>query len=121
MTPIPETLLEQVERGNVLLFIGERVARNAAGQAVVDRLIAGLTDCHVPATTCLDRLLDYRDRHGQLEELLEHGLAPSEISGILSISRRLVDEYIEIVKEHHPQIIAQNPHLQEQPGTPDYT
>jgi hypothetical protein len=127
MTPIPEELLEQVERGNVLLFIGERVARDAAGQAVIDRLtaqlaarsevtdkselsfpeaaqacedeqgrqalvqfvrgrldtlghepqqahrlIAGLTDCHVLATTCLDRLLDYCVRHGQLEELLEH-------------------------------------------------
>jgi len=113
MIPIPEELLEQFERGNVLLFIGEHVARDAAGQAVVDRLtaqlaarsevtdkgelsfpeaaqayeddrgrqalvqivrdrleemgdepqqahrlIAGLTDCEVLATTCLDRRLE---------------------------------------------------------------
>lgn len=63
----------------------------------------------------------YAQTYKNVTKLLEHGLAPNEISGILSISRRLVDEYIEIVKEHHPKIMAQNPHLQEQPGTPDYT
>jgi hypothetical protein len=52
---------------------------------------------------------------------LERGFAPGEISGILSISKRLVEAYIEIVKEHHPEIIAGNSHLQEQPDTPDHT
>jgi hypothetical protein len=113
MIPIPEELLEQIERGNVLLFIGERIVRDAEGQAAIDRLtaqlaarcglsdaeiytfpeaaqayeddkgryalvqfirdqlealgdepqrahrlIAGLTDCNVLATTCLDRRLE---------------------------------------------------------------
>ena len=42
MIPIPEELLEQVERGNVLLFIGERVVRDAQGRAVLDQLTAQL-------------------------------------------------------------------------------
>ncbi len=113
MIPIPKELLEQFERGNALLFIGERIVRDAAGQAVIDlltaqlaarcdvvgesdisfpeaaqayedeqgrqalvqflrdqleergdepqqphRLVAGLTDCDVLATTCLDRRLE---------------------------------------------------------------
>ena len=40
--PIPEELLEQFERGNALLFIGERIVRDADGQALVDRLSAQL-------------------------------------------------------------------------------
>jgi formylglycine-generating enzyme required for sulfatase activity len=113
MIPIPEELLEQLERGNVLLFIGERIVHDAEGRAVVDRLaaqlaarsglladedasfpeaaqayqdekgrqalvqflrdelealgdepqrvhhlIAGLTDCDLLVTTCLDRRLE---------------------------------------------------------------
>ena len=42
MVPIREELLEQVERGNVLLFIGERITRDAEGQAIIDRLTAQL-------------------------------------------------------------------------------
>jgi len=42
MIPLPEDLLEQVDRGNVLLFIGERIARDAEGQAVIDRMAAQL-------------------------------------------------------------------------------
>ncbi len=47
---IPTELLEQVERGNVLLFIGERLSRDSTGEAVLDRLTtelakrAGVTD-----------------------------------------------------------------------------
>jgi len=41
--PIPEELLEQVERGNVLLFIGERIIRDAQGRAAIDGLTAQLT------------------------------------------------------------------------------
>lgn len=111
---IPIELLEQFERGNVLLFIGERITRDADGHAVIDhlttelaarcddvddadnvsfpevaqayqdtrgsqalvqfirdqlavdgdapqtdhRLIAGLTDCDVLATTCIDHHLE---------------------------------------------------------------
>ena len=113
MIPIPEELLEQFERGNVLLFVGERIVHDAEGRAVLDRLaaqlaaraglpvdedgsfpeaaqayqdekgrqalvqflrderealgdepqrvhqlIAGLTDCDLLVTTCLDRRLE---------------------------------------------------------------
>ncbi len=42
MIPIPKELLEQFERGNVLLFIGERIVRDVEGQAVVDFLMSRL-------------------------------------------------------------------------------
>src|SRR5689334_8987162 len=42
MINIPEELLEQAERGNVLLFFGERVVRDAGGQVVLDQLTAQL-------------------------------------------------------------------------------
>src|SRR5262245_47357 len=38
MIPIPEELLEQVERGNVLLCIGARLVRDARGDVALDRL-----------------------------------------------------------------------------------
>jgi hypothetical protein len=113
MIPIYEELMEQFEKGNVLLFVGERITCDAEGQAVIDhltaqllarceltgesgrsfpevaqayedekgrqaliqfmrdrleelghepqqahRLIAGLTDCDVLVTTCLDQRLE---------------------------------------------------------------
>jgi len=42
MIPIHEELLEQFERGNVLLFIGERITCDTEGQAVIDHLTAQL-------------------------------------------------------------------------------
>ena len=45
-------------------------------------------------------------------KLLERGFTSSEISGILSISHRLVDSYIDIVGEHHPEVLADNGHHQ---------
>jgi len=44
MIPIPQELLEQFERGNVLLFIGERIVRDAEGQAIIDLLTSQLAD-----------------------------------------------------------------------------
>jgi SIR2-like domain len=41
---IPTELLEQVERGNVLLFIGERLSHDPAGEAVLDHLTAELAE-----------------------------------------------------------------------------
>ena len=61
----------------------------------------------------------YAQTYKNVIKLLERGFAPTEISGILSISRRLVGTYIEIVNEHQPKIIAGNPHLQEQGDSPD--
>jgi len=54
----------------------------------------------------------YAQTYKNVIKLLERGFAPTEISGILSISRRLVRAYIEIVNEHHPDILAGNPHTQ---------
>jgi hypothetical protein len=53
----------------------------------------------------------YAQTYKNVLKLLDRGLAPQEISAILSLSRRLVGSYVEIVKEHHPEILAANPHL----------
>ena len=69
MIRIPQELLEQFERGNVLLFIGERITRVAEGQAVVDRLavqmaarydLAGEGELSFPETAQA-----YEDEHGR--------------------------------------------------------
>src|SRR5581483_7910444 len=44
LSAIPEELLEQIERGNVLLFVGERVVRDAAGNAILDLLTDQLAE-----------------------------------------------------------------------------
>ena len=56
---------------------------------------------------------NYAQSYKNVLKLLERGFAPQEISSILSLSRRLVDQYIQIVKEHHPEIVAGNPHLRQ--------
>jgi hypothetical protein len=55
----------------------------------------------------------YAQTYKNVLKLLDRGFAPTEISGILSLSNRLVSSYLEIVKEHHPQVLATNPHLRE--------
>jgi hypothetical protein len=55
----------------------------------------------------------YAQTYKNVLKLLERGFAPNEISSILRIGPRVVDAYIDIVNEHHPQIVARNPHLQE--------
>jgi hypothetical protein len=42
MISIPEELFEQVERGNVLLFVGERIVRDADGGMAISQLTAQL-------------------------------------------------------------------------------
>src|SRR4051812_39888595 len=42
MISIPEELLEQVERGNALLFVGERIVRTADRLVATDQLTAQL-------------------------------------------------------------------------------
>jgi hypothetical protein len=56
---------------------------------------------------------NYAQTYKNVMKLLERGFSPTEISGILSIGLRLVRAYIEIIREHHPEILAGNPHLQE--------
>lgn len=60
----------------------------------------------------------YAQTYKNVIKLLERGFTPTEISGILSISRRLIGAYIEIVDEHHPDILAGNPRLQAQEDAP---
>jgi hypothetical protein len=62
---------------------------------------------------------NYAQNYKNVLKLLEHGFAPEEISGILSLSRRLVDQYVQIVKEHHPEIVRRNSSLQKQASSPD--
>ena len=61
---------------------------------------------------------NYAQSYKNVLKLLERGFAPEEISGILSLSRRLVDQYIQIVKEHHPEIVWQNSSLHKQTSSP---
>lgn len=56
---------------------------------------------------------NYAQTYKNVMKLLERGFSPTEVSGILSIGLRLVCAYIEIIREHHPEILAGNPHLQE--------
>jgi hypothetical protein len=59
----------------------------------------------------------YAQYYKNVLKLLDHGFAPSEISSILSLSMRLVNDYIQIVKEHHPAILSGNGHLQKSSAT----
>jgi len=52
---------------------------------------------------------NYVQTYKNMLKLLERGFAPPEVAGILSISRRLVDDYLEIVQEHHPGLLDGNP------------
>jgi len=63
---------------------------------------------------------NYAQTYKNVLKLLEHGFAPDEISAILSIGERLVRAYVEIVREHHPEVVTHNPHLRFTPmGQPD--
>lgn len=56
----------------------------------------------------------YAQTYRNVLKLLEQGLAPTEISGILNIGLGLVEAYIDLVEEHHPEVVAKNPHLHRQ-------
>jgi hypothetical protein len=60
----------------------------------------------------------YAQTYKNVLKLLEHGFAPAEICSILSLGHRLLNEYIQLVKEHHPEIASRNVHLQPQPAAP---
>jgi len=57
---------------------------------------------------------NYVQTYKNVLKLLERGFAPHEVSGILAISESLVAAYVHIIREHHPDILARNPHFQEQ-------
>lgn len=54
----------------------------------------------------------YAQTYKNVLKLLEGGFAPSDITGILSLSKKLVQAYTELVQEHHPNITDSNPYLQ---------
>ena len=56
----------------------------------------------------------YAQTYRNVLKLLEQGLAPTEVSGILNIGLGLVEAYVNLVDEHHPEVIAENPHLHKQ-------
>lgn len=60
----------------------------------------------------LQSVENYAQTYKKVLKLLERGFTSSEISGILSINHRLVDSYIDIVGEHHPEVLADNGHHQ---------
>lgn len=53
----------------------------------------------------------YAQAYKNVMKLLQHGLAPDEIASILSIGPRLMDAYLDIVNEHHPDVVTSNPHM----------
>lgn len=58
----------------------------------------------------------YAQTYKNVLKLVERGFAPNEISCILRIGPRLVDAYLDIVNEHHPKLLARNPHCGDRPG-----
>lgn len=52
----------------------------------------------------------YVQRYKSILKLLTRGFSPHEISGILSMSKSLVVAYVDIVREHHPEIAEHNQH-----------
>lgn len=60
----------------------------------------------------------YAQTYKNVLKLVERGFAPNEISCILRIGPKLVGAYLDIVNEHHPEVLARNPYLRDRPGPP---
>jgi hypothetical protein len=73
---------------------------------------------HLPIPHTLASVENYAQTYKNVLKLLEHGFAPTEVSGILQIGMRLVNAYIDIVREHHPAVLARNPHTHESASSP---
>lgn len=61
---------------------------------------------------------NYAQTYKNVVKLLERGFTPTEISAILSIGKRLVNSYLEIVRDHHPALVIADPAPEEQPCSP---
>jgi hypothetical protein len=72
----------------------------------------------LPIAHDLPAVENYVQTYKNVIKLLERGFAAGEISGILSIDKRLVQAYVEIVGEHHPEILDTNPRFQLQACSP---
>lgn len=56
----------------------------------------------------LSAVENYVQTYKNVLKLSERGFAPGEISGILGISRKLADAYMDIIAEHHPSVVTSN-------------
>lgn len=52
---------------------------------------------------------NYVQTYKNVLKLLDRGFTPTDVAGILAISKRLVDSYVEIVGEHHPDVLTGHP------------
>jgi hypothetical protein len=68
----------------------------------------------LPIVHDLSAVENYVQTYKNVMKLLEKGLAPREISGILSMNEHLLQAYVDIIQEHHPEILAGNPHCHQQ-------
>ena len=63
----------------------------------------------------------YAQTYKNVLKLLDGGFSPSDIAGILSLSKKLLEAYTDLVKELHPEITERNPHLEPQEPKPQET
>lgn len=55
---------------------------------------------------------NYVQTYKNVLKLLDNDFSPSEVTGILRISKRLVDSYVEIIAEHHPDVLTGSKEVQ---------
>ena len=57
----------------------------------------------------LSAVENYTQTYKNVMKLTERSFTPLEVAGILNISRRLVDSYVQLIAEHHPEVLAGHP------------
>lgn len=60
----------------------------------------------------------YIQTYKNVLKLSQRGFSPGDTASILDISPQLVEAYVDLVNEHHPTVIADNPHLHGQATPP---
>lgn len=73
----------------------------------------------LPVAHNLQSVENYVQTYKNITKLLERGFAPAEVSGILSVGVRLVETYVDIIREHRPDVLAGNPYIQGVPSSSD--
>ena len=53
----------------------------------------------------LRQVENYAQTYKNVLKLLERGCSPEEVASILSVGQRLINSYLEIVQEHHPDLL----------------
>lgn len=59
----------------------------------------------------------YVQMYQNVLKLVKRDFSPAEIASILDTSRRLVDAYLDIVEEHHPEVLADDTHARQPANT----